>query len=687
MSGPVVTRSSGRRAALGVPSVVLVILGLQAVSACRPAAEDTTIRDPLAVMFFENLSDVADSDRLAVMMTHLLTAELSRATGATVISQQRLQAALLQREEPRLLDRPAAFELAGELSVESLLIGQVTRANDRLSARVEALAAADGRVLRVVEVGDAGNIFDLAQLLGAQVGRILPAAGDRDRPPPALSEELTTSEEAYRAYVEGEVFIHRSDFRKAAEKLREAVRIDPGFAQAHYRLSWATAWYGGFEEALVAVQEAVRLGEDLPPAKRDVFRAAALFFEGNYSECLPLAEAMLVDDPENKEALNILSEGYLHSALHTNVGRAVEALIILDTLDPSFKLLRDHLLLGLTMQGRWPEAEAYVERWTAEDPQMVELRYLGLAMASRGDEVPELPEPFTRILDEYRTAVLLAAGHWDLAREAVSRDPGEGYLRSWNLRYRGDVDAYFGKLEKALAAYREAAETVVSPQLNGIPSAAYLSLADLELLRGDAAAARRMAEAAVRLLPMSPSAHYNAGRIALLDADRAAAAQRLATIRSLKAQSRGTVAGVFERALEAELLLAEGRAQEALRTFSEVVSSGALLEDFLTTDSSSGAAIRDGLARAQRAVWDQRGEIAALEGLVGSGFERLDRPVLYVRALFRLGELHLEAGSESSAREYFGRFLEHWGKADWNLAEVVEAREYLARRSSGSSAR
>ena len=91
--------------------------------------------------------------------------------------------------------------------------------------------------------------------------------------------------------------------------------------------------------------------------------------------------------------------------------------------------------------------------------------------------------------------------------------------------------------------------------------------------------------------------------------------------------------------------------------------------------------IRDGLARSRRALWDQSGEIEALEALVASGFERLDHPVLYVRALFRLGELHLEAGDEAAASGFFERFLEHWGNADWDLAEVMEARELLARQN------
>lgn len=96
-------------------------------------------------MYFENLDDIADTDRLATMMSHLLTAELERFSGVTMVSQQRIQAALLQRGQlTRNLDRPAAIDLARQMGVESLVIGQATRANGR-PALVEMPGTSTGR--------------------------------------------------------------------------------------------------------------------------------------------------------------------------------------------------------------------------------------------------------------------------------------------------------------------------------------------------------------------------------------------------------------------------------------------------------------------------------------------------------------------------------------------------------------
>jgi hypothetical protein len=49
-----------------------------------------------------------------------------------------------------------------------------------------------------------------------------------------------------------------------------------------------------------------------------------------------------------------------------------------------------------------------------------------------------------------------------------------------------------------------------------------------------------------------------------------------------------------------------------------------------------------------------------------------------LRALYTLGKLKLELGDHARGRELLEKFLEHWGKADWELPEVRDARARLA---------
>jgi hypothetical protein len=66
----------------------------------------------------------------------------------------------------------------------------------------------------------------------------------------------------------------------------------------------------------------------------------------------------------------------------------------------------------------------------------------------------------------------------------------------------------------------------------------------------------------------------------------------------------------------------------------------------------------------------------ALEALVSRRHEAFG--IGWIRALYTLGRLKLELGDRARGRELLEQFLEHWGKADWDLPEVRDARALLA---------
>jgi tetratricopeptide (TPR) repeat protein len=667
---------------------VTALLGIVALGCSRPPPSQPAA---VAVMYFENLSDPADADRLGRMLTGLLTDELAAAEGSEVINQQRLYDAASRFGGDGISDRETAAAVARDLGISIQLIGRVTRGEDAVLADVRAIDTASGRVIATQEAHGqgAGDVFAVAEALGRQLQAALSAspAVERSAPPPgSLTRRLTGSLEAYRAYVEGEQMLHRKHFEAAAASFRQAIAIDPRFALAHYRLSITGSWSGrDEEEALGAARRAVELAGGLPLAQRQLFEAAALFLEGRFSAAIPRVEAILAEDPENKEALYLLSEMYLHSGLDTNVPAAVEAMLVLADVDPDFRLLRDHLVLALVMLGRWGEAESYLDAWSSQMPaaEIEQIRTFALALGYRADEVPELSEPLAGTVAfsvQFRGMVTMITGRWEQARELTAIEVEEGYPRTLQLLNRGDFYAYTGAFEAARKAYAGAAAVTVVPGHEGVQTGFVATvhevLAELHALGGDLTAARAESERAVALQPRHPAHHYHAGRLALFAGDRAAAEEHLRVLRA-STSSRGILAPLYEQALAAELLLADGEADRAREKLTEVVGSGALLHELFASNSSAGALFRDALARACRARWDQAGEIAALEGLVAGGFERLNHPTIYVPALYRLGELYLESGDEDKARQYFERFLELWGAADWSLPEVAEARDHL----------
>ena len=124
-----------------------------------------------------------------------------------------------------------------------MLIGRVERTAASLVTTVDMVDVATGTVVASQRAtGEAADdIFGVTEDLRRKVQRTLRPDVEY-APGHSLSSELTTSVDAYRAYVEAEDRIHRKDFAGAIDKFQEAARIDPGFALAYYRLSIAAAW-------------------------------------------------------------------------------------------------------------------------------------------------------------------------------------------------------------------------------------------------------------------------------------------------------------------------------------------------------------------------------------------------------------------------------------------------------------
>jgi hypothetical protein len=169
---------------------------------------------------------------------------------------------------------------------------------------------------------------------------------------------------------------------------------------------------------------------------------------------------------------------------------------------------------------------------------------------------------------------------------------------------------------------------------------------------------------------------YTAGLFAIRSGDVPAGEQHLRTLDRVVSVARGPAVPYYRDALAAEIALARGRPLEALPLLENAVGSGKLFYDFWTF--SPGPAFRDGLARTYLAVGDKKKAAEALEALVSSKYEcALTGPLPCIRALYTQGKLRLELGDRARGRELLEKFLEHWGKADWDLPEVRDARARL----------
>lgn len=680
-------RAPRRNVAIVAVAAVLTLVSAFLAYRWRDSAATVPVAGPVAVMYFENLADRSDKDSLGRMLTSLLTTELSRSAGLQVVSSQRLYdvATELRRAEGPL-DRSVATEVARRARAGSMVIGQVARAGDRLMVTTEVVEVKGGRLLgsHRAEGRSVDDLFSLAEALGQQVRRDLEPAVPAAVVPGELTRSLTQSVDAYRAYVRGEARVERSDYTGAAAEFREAVRLDPEFAVAYYRLSQAAGNAGDTSESQEAALRALALADRLPTRYQDLVKARALPVTS--AARVPLLEAALQRDPSNPDALSLLGEEYAHSPRDNDPERVValrERLFGLGR--QSFAVCEEqaqmYALMGKPekaeemvafIDARWPTQAPYTRAWLS-------------AFAGQADAALRLleraPEPAPVVSAYLLSEISEVVGRWDLAESAVARDLGQGHWRARDLRTRGQFFVHRGAFDRAVETYRQAGGAEPLTQGRGwagaVRASGFRALAELAALRGDLADAKREMARALAIQPENPRWLFFAGRFAASDGDLGAAQEHLAALRRLLGTTRHVTRDLYHDALEAEIALASRRPEAARALAEKVANSPRRVLDYWSDGSFVSAAFRDTLARAYLALGRKQDAARALDALVNSGFERVHHPVLYVRALYTLGKLQIELGEGARGRDLLKQFLDHWGNADWDLPEVGDARRLL----------
>ena len=573
-----------------------------------------------------------------------------------------------------------------------MILGQVAQAGERVVATAELVDTRSGRSLASerAHASSSEDVFELAESLGAQVreelaeldGRVEPGAASD-----ASGDEPTVSVEAYRRFVEAETAMHAGDLEGAVESLEEAIRLDPSFSLAQFRLSMAGRWLSDGLLAHQAARRAAATASRAPAHLRSVIEANAFYQDGAFSQAIPLLEETLAREPEQKESLYILGQIYFHSLRDGDVSRALDLLERLVALDPGFHQVYDRVALGYAFEGRLDVARARLEAWEETAPEKVAgLRSILATIEGQPEEALGFGQTFSWIEGPlFQAAAAMMASRWDVARRLVQQDLDEwrsDHLRAWALRNRAVFLTYVGEFDEAIEVYRAAGlasgfRTHEGPS-GGVPASALQLMAELLELSGDTAAAREAAERALAIEPESYRGLYYAGRMALGDDDSDKAVSYLESLDRLASARKSSAASWYREALEGEVALASGDAETARERFESAVARPLLL-DWASTCSSSGAAIRDGLARTYLALGRRGDAREALEDLLASGAERVDHPVLFAQALYRLGVLELESGREAEGRRFLERFLSLWGSSSWELPLVEDARDRLTK--------
>jgi serine/threonine protein kinase/tetratricopeptide (TPR) repeat protein len=693
----------GNRAKLmrfAIPAGV-VIVAIVAILMLRPftgsdKGSNVAVADDksLAIMYFENVVDPEDPQRLGSIATSLLIADLSESQYVSVVSSQRLRDVLTQlgHEGTGGMDPTFATQVATTAGAKWMLMGTILRTEPTMVVTSQLVDVASGQVAasqRIVgEVGE--EVFDIVDRLTVEVKQDLAlpteAMSEPDRP---VADMTSHSQEAYRLYMEGVELFHQLLTEDAGEKMEEALAIDSTLAPAWLRRGLVRFFPNRGRLLGEYIDKAVQYADGAGRLDRFYIDAFAAASAGDDARAVATLERAQQQFPNEKE-LYLLMGTMKAFRMHDARG-GVSDLERVVAMDPTYKMGWNYLAYEYANLGDRDESVAALDRYIALVPDEANpYDTAGDLYAIWGD--------LQKAIDMYETALQKST------------------FQSWTLRKLGITHMLTGDYEKAMESYRRiaAADNALDRAMG------WFYLAAPAIRQGkfeDALAAldRAIAIHKVELSERDRSYDADSYRALILweHGDRERAFEAMAVNVERRRQGLGTglfevflvkmlvESGDLERASEvAEVLrdrvtgdraylrayyhdalgsiaLARGDTDAAVELFETAVSHSRM-------DNEIWSWVQVHLAHAYLVAERYNDAIAAYNAVLDRTSSVLPILIEGVKGFYYLGLAYEKSGDRGKAIASYERFLEIWRDGDAGLPLVSEARAAVERLRAGS---
>ncbi|MEJ2719792.1 MAG: protein kinase [bacterium] len=656
-------------------------VGVQLNEAAR-LADDT-----IAIMYFENVTDRDDPDRLGEIATNLLITDLSESEHLKVLSSQRLYDILKQhgKQDEKILDRATATQVAVRANARHMLLGSILQVKPSLVITSQLVDVNDGTVAASQKVaGEPGeSIFPLVDRLSDEIASDLdiPVAAAKDGGT-AVAETSTGSQEAYKYYLEGMEYGNKLYAAEAIASFEKALQYDSTFAMAYYRLSRlrSPGVGGGREEAIAkAVQYAGRAS----PRERSLIMSRSAELAGDYDAAIEDLKNHLEKFPDEKDAYLSLARIYRSRRDYKDAIVNWNKIISLDPLD---KLTYNYLAYDYFLAGERDSSimmiNKYVELAPDEanpyDTQGELYMWLGeidKAIASYKKAVQlKQGKPFESSLDALGTLYLYKRNYEEAEKYFRRLLASEDARTRANGRLKlASIPIYQGKLNEGLEVLSGG---IWGDQMDGYEGGPlrwkFAQKAVLYFEQGDwdraAAEFDNFFDSLEKSLPQRKTA-WRAQYITLL-----AKNGDLATAEDQLARFRDNVDSTDPKQMDrywfakSQIALEQGDPDSAC-AYLERLSGGSYNKFIIAYDLGVAYLAAGRLSEA----------VEELERYLGQAmWASLYIPLNRVRAYYYLGIAFEKSGWRDKAIEQYETFLEIWKDADPDLKEIDDAKRRLS---------
>jgi len=350
-------------------AVVLVLFVLEPFRVeMGPKKEAVARENSIAIMYFENLVDREDQDRLGEIVTNLLITSLSESKYIGVVSSQRLYdiLKLLGKEGTKAIDRNVATQIATRAGARWMLLGSILQVEPQVVLTSQLVDVESGKVAASQRItGEPGEkIFPIIDRLAGGLKRDLALPADAQKEPePRVANLTTSSPEAYRYYLEGKDFHLKMYTTDAKASYEKALEFDSTFALPYMGL----AILGTGAEQTKLIAKALKYSDKASAQERLQIRGVAANLSGDYPEAIKEFEKIAASYPDEKIAPFWLGLMYYKGLQQPEVAirqftRAIE-------IDPLFKPAYNFLAYAYNDIGDLEKSIWAIDRYIALPPE------------------------------------------------------------------------------------------------------------------------------------------------------------------------------------------------------------------------------------------------------------------------------------------------------------------------------
>jgi len=649
-------------------------------------------QNTIAIMYFENLAQQGDPQRLGEIITNLLITNFSQTQGLEVVSSQRLYDILKikGKEGAKVIDRTTATEIAKTAGARWMMLGSILQVEPHLVVTSQLIDVATGRIensQRSTGTPDE-TVFALVDRMTAdtRTDLALSAPKGAGRPKP-LVDVSTGALDAYRYYVEGLELEYKYYSVEACESFRKAVETDPAFAMAHYHCAVNAFRAGNLRAGQAALEDAVKYAGRVSEKERLYIQALAASWGNRKDEAVAMWKQIAGLYPDEKEALWNLASEYNNRG---DYEASLEYYHKILTMDPFHKGTYNSLAYLYDGMGEFNKSVEAINRYIELAPDEANpydtrgdlYAFHGAledAIASYSKAVEIKPDFYTSVIKLGN--MYLFKGQYDLAEKQYQKllDSEDPAVRSRGRGYPSIVKWYQGRLQEALQALEIA---IAADKADGYHAEQHMQKFSMRsaIYTDRKQSDRALIEARIRFDVLKQLFPRFAAQIDLSLASVCANNGDLSQAESL--------IGVYESVLDTlnhDARTSYYRARGRVAIKNDDPQSACLHWEKANNLSPQDFETRHDLATAYLRSNRVKEAIAALEGALARYDEsRLKSPYLAARAYYTLGLAYQVDARNDEAMEQFQRFLRIAGKADPELDEVPDAKKRIAelKRSS-----